>query len=832
MTTQVPFRFKAGSNMSATEPFHHRRSSQNTHKPFKSKHATKSLLRELSKGKIENKYTKGTRKTPHQQVMSKFDRKNHAKQIRKIKQEQNERMTSVFAGANGAPRIVAIIPLSSDVNLSGVVEKLMEAADADVDWPLGTHIRARVERFKQSLMFIPANPDLLDVTDVAKVADFVVFVFSSTEEPDERAELFLRAVEGQGVSNAITVVQSLDSIDNVKKRAQWTFGLKTWVTRYLPHQEKVLSLDSTSECANAIRSLCTTTPKGVRWRESRSWMLVEDVRWPDEAANQDTDNVEVVVSGVVRGKGLKADRLVQLSDFGHFQIKKITSAPLPTARKRKAVEMTTEDDSTEDVLQIPGAKHDDLDELAPYEASMDDVDDLAASEAPSQRRGVLLDDHHYLSEGEDEVASIPKRVPKGTSKYQAAWYLGNESDSGSEYEDMDDDADVEMDSPALPPDGIEGMAKSADVEPNEGASEYPASEMFLDPSPAQEAAEIEEYRQSRKDEAKEDLEFPDEIELHPNVLARERLAKYRGLKSLRTSPWKTSQDRFYEPEDWQRLLGISDYKRTRKQVENDALVGGVPPGTRVNVHLRSVPISLRESLTTKKPLALYSLLKHEHKRSVVNVSITLSSSHPKPIRSKEELIIQIGPRRFRIKPLFSNGGATPNDVHKFLRYLHPGQSATASFMAPITWGSVPILFFQPSADSSSPDSLNLIATGTTLAPSTTRIIAKRVCLTGHPFKINRNITTVRYMFFNTEDVLWFKALQLWTKRGRSGFIKESLGTHGYFKATFDAKINPMDAVGVSLYKRVWPRLAVPFRAGMERGGVEDEEGAQKMEVEV
>ena len=63
------------------------------------------------------------------------------------------------------------------------------------------------------------------------------------------------------------------------------------------------------------------------------------------------------------------------------------------------------------------------------------------------------------------------------------------------------------------------------------------------------------------------------------------------------------------------------------------------------------------------------------------------------------------------------------------------------------------------------------------------------------------------MFFNAEDVNWFKALQLWTKRGRSGFIKESLGTHGYFKATFDNKINPQDSIGISLYKRVFPRKA-------------------------
>jgi len=61
------------------------------------------------------------------------------------------------------------------------------------------------------------------------------------------------------------------------------------------------------------------------------------------------------------------------------------------------------------------------------------------------------------------------------------------------------------------------------------------------------------------------------------------------------------------------------------------------------------------------------------------------------------------------------------------------------------------------------------------------------------------------MFFNSEDVAWFKALPLWTNRGRQGQIKESLGTHGYFKATFDAKVGMQEGVGVSLYKRVWPR---------------------------
>lgn len=86
------------------------------------------------------------------------------------------------------------------------------------------------------------------------------------------------------------------------------------------------------------------------------------------------------------------------------------------------------------------------------------------------------------------------------------------------------------------------------------------------------------------------------------------------------------------------------------------------------------------------------------------------------------------------------------------------------------------------------------------------------------------------MFFNKEDVEWFKALRLWTKRGRQGFIRESLGTHGYFKAVFDGRVGMQESVGVSLYKRVWPRGAVGWRPdrreerqdaeGMENAGGE------------
>ena len=105
--------------------------------------------------------------------------------------------------------------------------------------------------------------------------------------------------------------------------------------------------------------------------------------------------------------------------------------------------------------------------------------------------------------------------------------------------------------------------------------------------------------------------------------------------------------------------------------------------------------------------------------------------------------------------------------------------------------------------------------GTSLSPDPTRIIAKRIVLTGHPVKVHKKTATIRYMFFDRDDIEYFRSVELRTKFGRIGHIQEPLGTHGYFKAHFDGQLQQMDTVCMSLYKRQFPKVRIEARCGAE-----------------
>lgn len=57
------------------------------------------------------------------------------------------------------------------------------------------------------------------------------------------------------------------------------------------------------------------------------------------------------------------------------------------------------------------------------------------------------------------------------------------------------------------------------------------------------------------------------------------------------------------------------------------------------------------------------------------------------------------------------------------------------------------------------------------------IIQLSVSFLGHPLKIYKRSAVIRFMFFNREDIIYFKPIKLRTKMGRAGHIKEPLGKY-------------------------------------------------------
>lgn len=139
--------------------------------------------------------------------MSKLDRRNQAKQKRLLNHREHVKATSVFSGKDAAPRVVAVIPLCSDITTSDAVRKLNASLDQEVEVPTVGLATSEMERFKQRIQFIVTRRNLTDALDACRVADFILFVISAKEEVDELGELMLRSVESQGISTVFTMAQ-------------------------------------------------------------------------------------------------------------------------------------------------------------------------------------------------------------------------------------------------------------------------------------------------------------------------------------------------------------------------------------------------------------------------------------------------------------------------------------------------------------------------------------------------------------------------------------------------------------------------------------------------
>ena len=102
----------------------------------------------------------------------------------------------------------------------------------------------------------------------------------------------------------------------------------------------------------------------------------------------------------------------------------------------------------------------------------------------------------------------------------------------------------------------------------------------------------------------------------------------------------------------------------------------------------------------------------------------------------------------------------------------------ATLFAPIVFAPCSVLVFRESRDG---HGQSLVATGSVHSVDPDRIVVKRVVLSGHAFKVHKKSAVVRFMFFNRDDIDWFKPVELRTKYGRRGHIRgKALVTNALF----------------------------------------------------
>ncbi|XP_053502919.1 pre-rRNA-processing protein TSR1 homolog [Ictalurus furcatus] len=783
------------------------------------KHRTKGEIGRENKGRVAVvALTKKQRRE-----LSKMDKRHKANQLRRNKKDSVLSEKRRLGSRDGPPHLVAVIGLHAQVDAAAVTRLLRADGIGGV---LHEHQGITVERdsfglvlprFKQRFTFYRADTaDLHSLLDVAKVADSLLFVLESMEGWDSYGDYCLSCLFAQGLPSHALVCQGIADMA-VKKRTESRRALSRVAEARFP-EARLFPLDTEQDAVQLLRHLGAQKQRRLAFRSRRSHMLVKSASYNPSSRQEGTGGPPtglgtLRVSGYVRGRPLQVNRLVHIAGHGDFQLSQIDAPtdPLPivtgTQRPLKPAK-------GQDVEMDRGVGDGVI-------GAGEEVRVLMKSD-PSQRESVQTEAEVDPMDGEQtwpteselqeaEEARKSRRVmkvPKGTSDYQAMWIVDdddeeNENDEEDDLDSCADDADEMME------DGEDAENESQDGEACHDAGKDDEDEEEEEISSAGRVGAEQKYDEAmdeaeeedglkRYREARSHEMFPDEVDTPLDVSARTRFQRYRGLKSFRSSPWDPMENL---PLNYSRIFQFQNFERTRRRVLAEAATEeeGAMIGWYVTLHIEDVPVSVMESFQAGKPLVLVSLLPHEQKMSVMHVLVRRHPGFNEPIASKEELVFQCGFRRFRASPIFSQH--TTGDKHKMERFLRADAPTVVSIYAPITFPTAGVLLFKQRANGMQ----DLVATGSLLSCDPQRVVLKRIVLSGHPFKINRRSAVVRYMFFNRDDILWFKPVELRTKWGRRGHIKEALGTHGHMKCVFDSQLRSQDTVLMNLYKRVYPR---------------------------
>lgn len=628
-----------------------------------------------------------------------------------------------------------------------------------------------------------------------------------------------------GLSASVAAIVGLEALPP-RHRARAKASAQRLLQAYCPGDGganiRIIDADGSEGSAKLARTLAEAAAgsRGPAWRNKRPSLLVESARWtyrpdsmtlePNCTALKDLTGMELehqdklkpaiggqsanggsdkgappvgesanasasgalILEGYVRNQALSAAQVLHVPKLGDKRIRHIeVLAQAPNLPLNKAQQHTMDCGEDSSIKVAPADQLHSTDQVN-LDNEMHDEEDKGRSMGPSSAN-----------------KSRKLFLPEGLADIQAAWLSDDDlqEDVRSKWESGSEDEEGKS--------GFDAMDDEDNVEELDAGRGKP---------------------KSLKEKEEDHFAYPDEIDVERGTVIRERFSKYRGLKSFRSSPWDPREGL---PDDYSRIFAFESYSRAKKYAseEMDAITKdpeqhhAVSPGSYVRIIVDEVDSTRGAAFVQQvtnpgvSPLICWGLLQHECKISLVHYSLTKFAGYQEPVKNKDYLLFFNGIRFFEACPLLSVDSPSA-DKYKLERFLPNGQPTMASMYAPITFDPVPVVVLKCGEESA-----HLVASGSGRGADPDRVVLKRAVLTGFPTKVHRNKATVRHMFYCPEDVKYYKPLELWTKYGRRGRIREPLGTHGLMKCAFDGVIQQKDTICTSLYKRVFPRWPDGFR---------------------
>jgi pre-rRNA-processing protein TSR1 len=813
---------------------------------------------------------------------TKANRRHKADQRRQASRQSVLQKRRGLTGGAPPPRIVGIISLAE--NSAELEERVRDFAlkTADLRFtPSKATVTAKYNLHKKdgTLTFLTnstscENEDdkVMAALDLCRICDLVLFIIDGNGiNPDDvgpmgmqvgadaasvstnksgqttqdwdhlvssTGDRILSAVKAQGLPTPITVLaqtvaeeqedyMTMKSAKSVRRSAlKRKLDLKKYVGRFATTEfgvdnDRVLEIDlttlddedemddmdedddmthmthtnsSSSSSAALVRTLCTVSASPPKWvSEAQRPYIVSDT------SAYNASEQRLCITGYVRGNlPWDTHSLLHIPNLGTFTCHGVKKAQAPFSHGAVDGKM---------VLADP--------------MKIESLDMFAMPDALEGEQNLVGfdEDAEEDEEDEEEVAR-----PTGWSDYQSAWL--------DAVDDVSHGAD-EFDRGEL--------AKELNQKKSSSASVGGGMDMDDDDddvSPEERQALVDQRRKTHK----EDLEFPDEVNVPEDMKASDRFARYRSLKSFRTSHWDPKEAL---PDDYSAIYHFKSFKATQRDIkadmndvkeaakatmgdfwgsnpsapmnkmveensddDEDLLDGCVPSGSYVTMFVEQVSLKAYSRIAQQGVLCAAGLLPHENKVSVLHMGLSQTKGCDQtkeiPVKSKDFLTFRCGWRTWKARPVFSQNNLN-SDKHKFERYLPQGGAFfAASVYGPVSYAPCPVLVFREREDA---DRREMVALGSMMSADADRIVVKRIVLTGFPVRVHKRTATIKYMFYNPDDVRWFKPAGLYTKHGLNGHIVSSAGEHGTMKCLFSAPIKQHDTVCLPLYKRIFPKFA-------------------------